>query len=613
VNTTQLRESEPPSERKSVLSATVNALENLSSFERLLFFIICAVMLVTGLILLLGVTKKFTVEIPSAGGIVREGVVGTPRFINPLIPFSDADRDMVNLVYSGLLKAGNEGTLVPDLADSYSISPDGKVYTFHIRESASFHDKTPLTADDVVFTVERAQDPLIKSAKRANWEGVVVKKVSDHEVTFTLKQPYAPFIENMTLGILPKHIWKDTDAETFSFSQYNIEPIGSGPYKIDDIKTNDSRVPVLYRLVPFKDYTFGEPYIETLLISFYKNDESLLAAFENGEIDNVSTVSPEYAKSLNTDFARIKTTPLPRVFGLFFNENTAAVFTQAEVRAALDMSAPRTEIVQNVLLGYGNPIHGPIPPGLLPSASPATTTLALSTSTPVKATTTASIAATSTSTPIELAQKLLARNGWKYNEAEKILEKKTKSQTMRLSFSISTGNAPDLKKTAEMLKAEWEKLGAQIEIKTFDMGDLNQSVIRPRKYDALLFGEIVGRDLDLFAFWHSSQRNDPGLNIALYTNSKADKILEDVRVQSDVSKRLEKYLLFEQEIAKDIPAIFLYSPDFIYIISDAIKGFSVTHATVPSERFENVHEWHTETDRVWKIFSSRNNIVSITH
>jgi peptide/nickel transport system substrate-binding protein len=612
VNNPHINESHPPLERKTVLSTTVRALENLSSFERLLFFVIVAVTLISGLILLLRLSKIFTVEIPSSGGTIREGIVGTPRFINPLIPFSDADRDMVNLIYSGLLKAQTEGTLIPDLADSYTISPDGKVYTFHIRESASFHDKTPLTADDVIFTVERAQDPLIKSAKRANWEGVIAKKVNDHEVTFTLKQPYAPFIENMTLGILPKHIWKDTDTETFSFSQYNTEPIGSGPYKIDSVKTNASRVPVLYRLVPFEDYTFGEPYIDTLAISFYKNEESLLAAFENGEIDNVSTVSPEYAKSMKTGLARIKTTPLPRVFGLFFNENVATVFTQSEVRTALDMTAPRQEIVQNVLLGYGNPIHGPIPPGLLPQPSATTTALSISTTTPPRATTTPPVLV-STSTPIEQAQKLLAKNGWKYNETEKILEKKTKTQTFRLSFSISTGNAPDLKKTAEMLKAEWEKLGAQVEIKTFDMGDLNQTVIRPRKYDALLFGEIVGRDLDLFAFWHSSQRNDPGLNIALYTNSKADKILEDVRTQSDVMKRLEKYSLLEQEIAKDVPAIFLYSPDFIYIISDAVKGFSVTHATVPSERFENVHEWHTETDRVWKIFSSRNNIVSISH
>ncbi len=551
--------------------------------------------------MLLNLSKHFTVEIPSAGGTIREGIVGTPRFINPLISISDADRDMVNLIYSGLLKSTENAGLIPDLAEGYTISPDGKVYTFILRSDAVFHDDTPLTADDVVFTIERAQDPFLKSSKRANWEGVTVEKISDHEVRFTLKQPYAPFAENMTLGILPKHLWQDTDAETFSFSQYNTEPIGSGPFKIKSIHTNSSRVPVTYELAPFTDYTFGKPFVSHFTVHFYKNDAELLRAFEQGDVDNVSTVAPEYAKQLSGANSRIETTTLPRVFGLFFNQNQAAIFTHVEIRSALNMSAPREQIVRDVLLGYGNPINGPIPPGLLPT-NPATTSLALSSTTAVKSTGT-STPVLSTSTPLELARKMLDRNGWKPNSTDNVLEKTINKQKVRFEFSISTSNTPDLKKAAEILKQEWEKLGANVEIKTFDMGDLNQSVIRPRKYDALLFGEIIGRDLDLFAFWHSSQRNDPGLNIAIYTNSRVDRLLEDARTSSSTAARFEKYRQFENEIGKDIPAVFLYSPDFIYIISNAIQGFSVLHATVPSERFGAVNLWHTETDRVWKFLA----------
>ena len=162
---------------------------------------------------------------------------------------------------------------------------------------------------------------------------------------------------------------------------------------------------------------------------------------------------------------------------------------------------------------------------------------------------------------------------------------------------------PELKAAAGIIAEEWRSIGADVDLKIFETGDLNQNVIRPRKYDALFFGEIVGRELDLFAFWHSSQRNDPGLNIALYANITVDKLLEDARTTADYSERLIKYEEFEQEIAEDIPAIFVYSPDFIYIIPKNIKGLELGSVTTPSERFLNIHEWYIETDSVWSFFA----------
>lgn len=186
---------------------------------------------------------------------------------------------------------------------------------------------------------------------------------------------------------------------------------------------------------------------------------------------------------------------------------------------------------------------------------------------------------------------------------QEFFERKTKDGVEILSFSLATSDVPELKAAAQIIVQEWKSIGADVDLKIFETGDLNQNVIRPRKYDTLFFGEIVGRELDLFAFWHSSQRNDPGLNIALYANITADKLLEDARTIADYSKRLTKYEEFEQEIAKDIPAIFVYSPDFIYVVPENINGLELGSVTTPSERFLNVHQWYIETDSVWSFFT----------
>ena len=560
---------------------------NFSPFEKLLFLILFVVFLLSTLNIAHAVNKNLLVDIAASGGSFKEGVVGSARFINPLLAQSDADRDLTALIYSGLMKARPDGSLVHDIAAGHTVSEDGLVYSVFIKGNAQFHDGERVTADDILFTINLIQNPTVKSPKRGSWEGVLVERVSDTEVVFTLEQPYAPFVENLTLGILPQHIWGSATAEEISFSEFNTNPIGSGPYSLNTIKRSSSGIPLFYELEAFDEYALGKPFIDVVRVYFFPNEDFLIDAYINNDVDAINSVSTNnlaYA-DLNTDKMQIERVALPRIFGVFFNQNQASLFAQIEVRKALDVALDKKRIINEVLGGYGTTIESPLPPGILPPKELDEEEQEL----------------------LKLSQKkraidILERNDWEINDESGLWEKKTDEGLERLEFSISTANIPELKAVAEIVREEWEAIGARVDVKVFETGDLNQNVIRPRKYDALLFGEIVGRELDLFAFWHSSQRNDPGLNIALYANITVDSLLEEARTIRNQEERLQKFIEFEEEISNDIPAVFMYAPDFVYVIPQNVQGIELGSVTTPSERFLNIHEWHINTDSVWNFF-----------
>ena len=239
------------------LKKAENAIGKFSIGESWLFYILATVMVASSLFIINKVNNLFSVTIPSHGGTIAEGIVGSPRFINPLLAISDADRDLSSLVFSGLLRANADGTLAPDLAEKYEISPDGLVYTVTLKNNVQFQDGEPLTVDDVIFTIEKTKDPDIKSPMRAEWDRVTVEKVSENVVSFHLPKPYYPFVENLTLGIIPKNLWKNETVEEFTFSLKNINPIGSGPFKIDKIIKNNKGIPTEYDLVAFSKYAIN--------------------------------------------------------------------------------------------------------------------------------------------------------------------------------------------------------------------------------------------------------------------------------------------------------------------------------------------------------------------
>lgn len=573
------------------------AVASFSITERIIFYCLLAVFVIASINAIWNTNNSFLVAVPEAGGTFTEGIVGVPRFVNPVIASSDVDRDITSLVYSGLMSFTPAGDMVPDLAESLNISEDKRTYSFKIRGDAVFHDGKAVTAEDVEFTIEKIQDPATKSPRRAAWEGVVVTKNSDREISFTLRQPYAPFVENLNVGILPKHLWQNVPIEDFAFNNLNINPVGSGPYKIKSVKRDSLGVPLYYELVAFKNYTSGRPFVSNILIRFYSNERNLVDAYKSGRIDSFSGISPVYASEVDLETSQIIRIPLGRVFGIFFNQNQASVFINKEVRLVLDAAIDKEKIVNEVLGGFGRVASDPAPAFSASLSGDEDSATGGENS---------SIRKTAGEAPKDYRDKaleILTDAGWTLNTETGVMEKKTKTTITKLAFSISTGNAPELKRAAEIIQESWRAIGADVSLQIFETNDLNQNVIRPRKYDALFFGEVVGRDYDLYPFWHSSQRNDPGLNIALYTNISADKILETIRGESDRAAREKSLSELISIIDKDHPAAFVYSPDFIYVVPKKLFGERAEKIINASDRFIGVNKWYIDTNRIWKIFN----------
>lgn len=567
----------------SVFKKIILIIRILPLFEKSVLLALMSVFVISFFGIIFKINNVYSVTVPDFGGEINEGIIGSPRFINPLLSVSDADRDLVKLIYSGLLEPDGRGNLIPNLAKSYEISDDGLVYTFYLNNKAKWHDGTSVKSDDIVFTVKRAKNPSLNSFQRASWEGVEAEKVDDYTVKFYLKKPYAPFLQNASLPIIPKHIWENTLPEEMSLSNFNIEPVGSGPYKIKKIFRNSAGLITSIKLAANKDFVLGRPHIKYFNVYFFSSEEKLADSFKQGKINATGFISQININSVINKDIFLKKLTLPRVFGLFFNSSNNPIFENKEIKEALEASLDRNFIINEVLKGYGMSINSSIPSGSLGAKSFTDVYDNLNREEKISA-----------------AKQILEKSGWKINNG--VYEKIINNKTVKLAVSISTSNSGGFDKAGEIIRDTWEKTGIKTDLKIFEIGDLNQIVIRKRNYEVLLFGEVYGRDPDPFAFWHSSQRNDPGLNIALYANNSVDKILEEARAEINLEKRIEKYKNFQDKIKEDRAAIFLYSPYFIYLMPNFIKGFENENISFPQERFAQIYKWHIYEAKVLPLF-----------
>lgn len=569
----------------------------LRSGERQFVFGATLVVIVATLSILYGINSKYLVSVPLDGGSITEGIIGIPTLINPVLAISEGDKSLTNLVYSGLVRRVKSGVFIPDLAESYTVSSDSTIYTFVIKDKAVFQNGTKVTADDILFTINKIKDPLIKSPRKVEWEGVTVTKVDDRTVRFTLKQPYASFIDNLTIGILPENVWKNVSETEFSLSLLNMKPIGSGPYIMKRVTKNKEGAPETYSLTRFSKFILGTPHIKNITIRSFANEKDLVSALSEGSIDQAGGIDPQNAVTLSENKEIVmEKSALPRMFGLFFNKSQNSVLGDPNAIKVMSMIINRQEIIDNVLKGYGSPIDSAIPDEIINNDL---------------------ISKVDGALDKDAALLQFAKSGWKIgadgtmqkSNTKTVKDKKGKVTTVatgpvtKLAFSITTGDTPELKQTAEDIQKTLAEYGIAVELKVYETGPLNQ-IIRSRKYEALFFGQVINHESDLFAFWHSTQRTDPGINIAMYANSKADIILESAQKILDENDRINKYTQLKNILDTDMPAIFIYSPEYIYIHKNSVHIAGPMNITTAPDRWNDIYSWYADTDEVWKIFTN---------
>ena len=522
--------------------------------------------------------------VPKIAGNYTEGVVGSPQYINPLFSLdNDVDSDLVKLIFSGLLKYNSETKeLDPDLCKSYEISEDQKTYTFYLRDNLFWHDGESLTVDDIIFTIELAKLEKVKSQIGEIFRGVIIEKINDSTIKFTLNEPFAPFLSMIDFGILPKHIWEDVNLNNINLAEYNLKPIGSGPYKIKT-RTIDTAGNIKSYVLTINDkYYKNTPFVETLTFNFYSGYNEAVEALKTRSIEGLSFIPLAMEEEL-AEREHLQYFPLvmPQYMGIFFNQEKQEFLKDKNIREALTIAIPKQELVNNVLNSKANIIEGPI----------------------IKENWI--INSTSTEFNINKSKELIEKSKFEKGEDDEFYKKEVtvddEKQEKELSISITAVNSLKNSKILEQIKEYWKQIGVKTEINLVEVSEIKNH-IEERNYEALLYGEITGLDPDPYPFWHSLQNQKLGLNLAGFSNKEVDELLEEARATNDEEIRKEKYQKFQEIIQEEKPAIFLYQPIYNYTIDKNIKGVKISTIINPSDRFANINKWYIKTKKEfnWK-------------
>src|SRR5687767_2990316 len=504
------------------------------------------------------------------GGVYVEGVAGVPQYLNPLLATTNVDQDVTRLAFSGLTRFDRNGAIVPDLAATFDVDAEGRAWTFIVRPDAFWHDGKEVTADDVAYTVGLVQDRAYVGPFGEAFRGVTVERVDRKTVRFTLPDVYGPFAESTTLPILPAHILGSVTYAELIRQPFNLRPIGTGPFKVSEV---DARQIVLTRHDQFHRTrpARSRAYLDRMILRFYRDSSEALAALARGEIDGtggLNSVDAERARTLKS--VNLYSLPTNDFTAAFMNMRPdKALFRDRVVRQAVATAVDRGRVLQVSADGRGTVADEFVPPGSWAYVRDVTRY--------------AHSAAE--------ARAMLDAADWKDHDGDGIRDK----GTVALKFTITTSDEPARIAAAQQIASDLEGVGMRVDVTTVPFAELVDKVARQRAFDMLLVGITTGTDPDPYAFFHSSQARDPGYNFSGYSTLPMDRSLEAARRTYDQAKRRELYAGVFQQIAAEVPVLFLYFADYLYAQHRSVSGLKVAPVSEPTARFWDVEDWYVKS------------------
>ncbi len=509
--------------------------------------------------------KEKTIVVPARGGNYTEGVLGQPAHINPVTASSEADKSLVRLLFSNLSA----------ISDKITVDKTGKNWNIRLKENIRWSDGEKLTSDDVIFTIQKIQDPDSGSPISSSWQSIGVNRISELELGIALGSPYSFFSENLKqLYIIPKHLFAETPVANWRLSRYNLQPVGSGPYAFDSYETRRDGFITAYHLKTNKFYFATRPLITEFSLRFFSNAAEMINVFNSGQIDGFAIDSGQ-AGDIKRPY-EAHNFFLSSYYAAFFNQGQNLALQDKKVRQALSIAVNRRELVDEILKGNGEIRLGPISMSLLQNSVDQAGNFST-----------------------EIANQILDSDGWLAGSST-IRQKTIKNSKINLELNLLVPQISFLQKTAEILQIYWANIGVKTNIVALQPEDISGETVKNRNYQVILFGNMLNPPTDLFVFWHSTQIIYPGLNLSLYNSKQADNLITGIDRGTDNSKRPSDIQGIQDLIAGDYPAAFLYSPYYVYFSIKDLQGIQAGLINEPAERFNNVANWYLKTTRSLK-------------
>jgi peptide/nickel transport system substrate-binding protein len=509
-------------------------------------------------------------EAPRSGGTFVEGVVGQLGSLNPLFGAATAgSNDLDALLFEPLVRVLPSGGIQGRLASRWDVSPDGRTYTFTIRPNARWSDGTVVTADDIVFTVRTVQDPQFPgTVLNQSWKDIIATAVDANHVRFALPGHNAGFLANLELlDILPGHLLAGKAMGELASASPNLNPVGTGPFRL--VANLGDRIQL-----ERNPFAWRRPWLDTMTIRSFASQSAALDALDRGQIDGLGNLTPAGAAQERANRqVSVLTASTYQYAELLFNlKSDEPYFQDVKVRQAIAKAIDRTAIIRDVLGGQALPDDGPIPRSISWAYDSAAQQPAYDPT---------------------AAGKLLDDAGWALVNGIR-----TKG-TVSLSFGLTvSSDVPPYERVAAKVADQLAQVGIVAEVRPVTTASLIHDYLNPRTFDMTLTAFDNGPDPDVYTFWHSSQSHTGGFNFSgMKKNVFIDSDLEAGRNTLDLTARAKAYMTFQEDFAKEIPAVFLYSPRYAMAISRRFHGVHIDSAIEPEERYAYISDWYYEVGR----------------